>query len=237
MSLISPDGSFVCREERHQHCLRPVPLVVRLLRRLLVPYKRFRAAYSRRAVHQGIGRSRGLKWWSWRTLRLWTTKGKWRVRAHYPDVVAVLSVAYTSGRRCPTWPSAWRKSEELGPASRQQAGQAHFTIFDLRRMRCSARWPFSGTFQCNVACLWRAAGARPVSQRRARVNLLACAESTLKCRTAFLHRRNGMLHTGHKYTGLVTSSPFDSSPESASPVLSAPPVRARAAEARDSVHT
>ena len=79
MSLISPDGSFVCREERHQHCLRPVPLVVRLLRRLLVPYKRFLAAYSRQAVLQGIGLSRGLKWWSWRTLRLWTTKGKWRV--------------------------------------------------------------------------------------------------------------------------------------------------------------
>ena len=69
----------------------------------------------------------------------------------------------TRHRRCPTWPSVWRKSKELGPAWRAAAwhsscsalSKAHRTIFDLRRMRCSARWPFSGTCQCNVACVWR----------------------------------------------------------------------------------
>ena len=84
MSLILPGGSFVCREERRQRCLHPVPLVVRLLRRWLVPCKRFLAAYSRQAVLQEIVLNRGLKWWSWRTLRLWMTKGKWRVHALLP---------------------------------------------------------------------------------------------------------------------------------------------------------
>ena len=48
----------------------------------------------------------------------------------------------------------------------------------------------------------------------------------MKCRTAFLHRRNGILHTGHKYTGLITPSSSGSSPESASPASSALPVSA-----------
>ena len=65
---------------------------------------------------------------------------------------------YTAGGRCPTWPSAWLKSEkgksapERGPRGRAPPN-AQETIFDLRRMRCSARWPFSGTCQCNVLCL------------------------------------------------------------------------------------
>ena len=157
--IMSLGGTSARREERHRRCLHLVWLVVRLPHHLPLPPTCALAARSREVVPQGTGLNRGLKWSLWRTLRRWTTKGKWRVRAHSREpccravamfpwlTLAAAGVQY--GRR--------RGAKVKSSASSKK--RPHRTIFDLRRMRCSARWPFSGTCQCNVACVWRREGS------------------------------------------------------------------------------
>ena len=137
------------------------------------------------------------------------------------------SAAHSTVRRYQTWPSAWRKSSSARDCRRargtsESSKSCQLTIFDLRRMRCNARWPFSGTCQCKVLCLRRAAGRCARQPRRFSVKrVLCCTRRTLKCLTAFLHRRKGALHTGHRYTASAASSLHDSSPEPASLALPA----------------
>lgn len=203
----SAADTLLRREERRPPCRRPARQAVR---RWPGACSCFRAGCSRQRSLQAIARSRGLKWSLWRTRRRWTTRGRWCARLL---CAAVLVSAYTAGRRCQTWPSAWRRSSgrQLRRAHAQLAATARLlaSADDLRLAAHALQRPLALLRHLPVQRALYAATPRGGCARQ-QPDVHRCKTScftrraagvrarTLKCRTAFLHRRNGALHTGHR---------------------------------------
>jgi hypothetical protein len=124
----------------HQRCLHPAPwAAVRNPRRLLASAS---AVWVRQACQrlmlvllaarqQEVARSSGRKWWLWKIRQQWMTRAKWCAlerRARLLQRTKCALNVYHARRhgktlhRCPTWRSAWRRSEAhaLGGAKETQ---------------------------------------------------------------------------------------------------------------------